>query len=136
MRAIATALIACAVLTSAPAAQTKPAKTFDIYLSDTEGGKATLFVSPSGESVLVGTCEVGKSPAGASPQGILDLAGNVFEWTTSRYDKNGPNRVGRGGSWQDVSGEGLKASRPGPGFLVTYRCGFLGIRCVVEPAKP
>jgi len=55
MRAIATALIACAVLTSAPAAQTKPAKTFDIYLSDTEGGKATLFVSPAGESVLVDT---------------------------------------------------------------------------------
>ena len=46
MRAIAAALIASAVLTSAPAAQTKPAKTFDIYLSDTEGGKATLFVSP------------------------------------------------------------------------------------------
>jgi competence protein ComEC len=55
MRATAAALIACAVLTSAPAAQTKPAKTFDIYLSDTEGGKATLFVSPSGESVLVDT---------------------------------------------------------------------------------
>ncbi len=55
MRAIAAALIASAVLTSAPAAQTKPAKTFDIYLSDTEGGKATLFVSPSGESVLVDT---------------------------------------------------------------------------------
>ena len=55
MRAIAAALIASAVLTSAPAAQTKPAKTFDIYLSDTEGGKATLFVSPSGQSVLVDT---------------------------------------------------------------------------------
>ena len=55
MRATAVALIASAVLTSAPAAQTKSAKTFDIYLSDTEGGKATLFVSPSGESVLVDT---------------------------------------------------------------------------------
>ncbi len=55
MRATVAALIASAVLTSAPAAQTKSAKTFDIYLSDTEGGKATLFVSPSGESVLVDT---------------------------------------------------------------------------------
>ena len=55
MRAIAAALIASAVLTSAPAAQTKPAKSLDIYLSDTEGGKATLFVSPSGQSVLVDT---------------------------------------------------------------------------------
>lgn len=55
MRATAVALIACTMLMSAPAAQTKSAKTFDIYLSDTEGGKATLFVSPSGESVLVDT---------------------------------------------------------------------------------
>jgi competence protein ComEC len=55
MRATVAALMASAVLTSAPAAQTKSTKTFDIYLSDTEGGKATLFVSPSGESVLVDT---------------------------------------------------------------------------------
>jgi competence protein ComEC len=55
MRATVAALIASAVLTSVPAAQTKSTKTFDIYLSDTEGGKATLFVSPSGESVLVDT---------------------------------------------------------------------------------
>jgi len=47
--------MAITVLTSAPAAQTKSAKTFDIYLSDTEGGKAALFVSPSGESVLLDT---------------------------------------------------------------------------------
>jgi competence protein ComEC len=37
-----------------PAAQ-KPAagKTLDIYVSDVEGGKATLFVSPTGETVLI-----------------------------------------------------------------------------------
>lgn len=34
--------------TSAPASST-----FDIYVTDTEGGKATLFVSPSGETVLI-----------------------------------------------------------------------------------
>ena len=34
------------------AAQNK-SKTFDIYVIDVEGGKATLFVSPSGESVLL-----------------------------------------------------------------------------------
>jgi competence protein ComEC len=55
MRATVAALIASAVLTSVPAAQTKSIKTLDIYLSDTEGGKAALFVSPSGESVLVDT---------------------------------------------------------------------------------
>ncbi len=89
----------------------------------------------SGDSPLTGTCAVGAYPAGDSPQGIHDLAGNVFEWTTSRLDKKGLDRVGRGGSWRDGVPEALKASRPG-GFKVTYRCGFLGIRCVSEPAQP
>jgi beta-lactamase superfamily II metal-dependent hydrolase len=34
-------------------AQTATAKPLDIYAIDTEGGKATLFVSPSGETVLI-----------------------------------------------------------------------------------
>ena len=34
-------------------AQSKPARTFDIYVIDVEGGEATLFVSPTGESLLV-----------------------------------------------------------------------------------
>src|SRR5258706_2935082 len=35
------------------AAQTRTSKTLDIYVVDVEGGNATLFVSPSGESVLI-----------------------------------------------------------------------------------
>src|ERR1700704_1983898 len=38
-----------------PAAQTRAVKTLDIYVVDVEGGNATLFVSPSGESVLIDT---------------------------------------------------------------------------------
>jgi competence protein ComEC len=53
MRALFASLAVLALLVSAPAAQTKAAKTLDIYVIDTEGGKATLFVSPSGESVLL-----------------------------------------------------------------------------------
>jgi competence protein ComEC len=46
-----------ALAVSAPVAQTQPrsAKTLDIYYIDTEGGQATLFVSPAGESLLVDT---------------------------------------------------------------------------------
>src|SRR5215831_20334413 len=32
-----------------------PRKTLDIYVVDVEGGNATLFVSPSGQSVLIDT---------------------------------------------------------------------------------
>ena len=34
-------------------AQTSPRKTLDIYVADTEGGKAALYVTPSGETVLI-----------------------------------------------------------------------------------
>ena len=38
-----------------PAAQTRAGKTLEIYVVDVEGGNATLFVSPSGESLLMDT---------------------------------------------------------------------------------
>lgn len=55
MRATLATLTALTMLASAPAAQTKPSKSLDIYLMDAEGGKAVLFVSPSGETVLIDT---------------------------------------------------------------------------------
>src|SRR3954470_6723094 len=42
-----------AVLGVSLGAQERSAKTLDIYVIDAEGGKATLFVSPSGESLLI-----------------------------------------------------------------------------------
>ena len=46
-------------LGAGPYAQTRPAppaqagKTLDIYVADTEGGKAALFVSPTGQTLLI-----------------------------------------------------------------------------------
>ena len=49
------ALLFVVSLVALPIAQTRSAKTLDLYLIDVEGGGATLFVAPSGESVLIDT---------------------------------------------------------------------------------
>src|SRR5437667_12691683 len=41
------------------AAQTRAPRPLDIYVIDVEGGNATLFVSPSGEALLVDTGNAG-----------------------------------------------------------------------------
>ena len=68
----------------------------------------------SWESGLESTTPVGSYPAGASPYGLMDMAGNVWERCADRYDKNyyekspaknptgpvhGKFRVVRGGHW-------------------------------------
>jgi len=50
-------------LAALPIAQTRSAKTLDLYLIDVEGGGATLFVAPSGESVLIDTGNGGAAAA-------------------------------------------------------------------------
>ena len=51
---IAAAVVA-GLVAARPAAQTRTAKALDIYVIDVEGGNATLFVAPSGESLLIDT---------------------------------------------------------------------------------
>lgn len=46
-----------------------------------------------------GTSPVGFFPAGASPYGVLDMAGNVREWVV---DEKSRRHFVRGGSWEDT----------------------------------
>jgi competence protein ComEC len=48
-------LLGISLAVAVPFAQAQTRKTLDIYVVDVEGGNATLFVSPSGESVLIDT---------------------------------------------------------------------------------
>src|SRR5438045_3269080 len=57
-RSLTLILVALALCAATPFAQ-PGAKTLDIYYIDTEGGQATLFVSPSGQTVLVDTGNTG-----------------------------------------------------------------------------
>ena len=57
-------LVFAIVLTAAAVAgQTRTSKTLDIYVIDVEGGNATLFVPPSGESLLIDTGNGGAAAA-------------------------------------------------------------------------
>jgi competence protein ComEC len=62
MRGSIALLFTLALCVVFPAAQTQMAKTLDVYVVDVEGGNATLFVSPAGESLLL---DSGNAGAGA-----------------------------------------------------------------------
>ena len=53
MRVLRLFLVALALFAAFPAAQTRTTSALDVYLIDVEGGNATLFVSPSRESLLI-----------------------------------------------------------------------------------
>ena len=58
------AAIAAVLVVSSGAAYTQAQKTLDIYSIDVEGGQSTLFISPSGESLLVDAGNPGERDAG------------------------------------------------------------------------
>lgn len=95
-----------------------------------------------------GFTQVGNFPEGASPYGVLDMAGNVWEWTADWYDENyyarspyenptGPQsgiiRSIRGGAWNTVSRAIRVANRH---WAYPYRDDIVGFRCATDGMAP
>lgn len=76
----------------------------------------------------LGTCKVGSFPSGKSSFGVLDLAGNVAEWTASRNRSGKERRVPRGGSWVDGEVWNLRAAVH-RSWDRWERNDYLGFRC-------
>lgn len=55
--------------------------------------------APDASDGYARTAPVGSFPLGASPYGIQDMAGNVWEWTTSHYTEAKDVLAIRGGGW-------------------------------------
>ncbi len=67
----------------------------------------------SKEAGLKRTTPVGHYPSGASPYGVLDMAGNVWEWCATRWGKNYPYQLEDEWSAAYLSGENLRTIRGG-----------------------
>jgi formylglycine-generating enzyme required for sulfatase activity len=100
------------------------------------------------EAELNTSCAVGIFAAGASPYGVLDMSGNVWEWCTTRWQDVYPlpqenewttdylfgdaARVLRGGSWGNLRWYARCARRNR--FIPNLRRNGVGFRIVMAPA--
>jgi formylglycine-generating enzyme required for sulfatase activity len=81
----------------------------------------------SSESEIAKTTPVTRYPNGISQEGCYDMAGNVWEWTGSWYDKDKKYKILRGGSWYNYS-ENVHCSYRSDDFP-SLRNFSLGFRC-------
>ncbi|MEO6773012.1 MAG: SUMF1/EgtB/PvdO family nonheme iron enzyme [Kofleriaceae bacterium] len=79
------------------------------------------------------TIAVGELTTGASAYGVLGMAGNAFEWTSTPF--SGTKRTVKGSAFEDYGGVGRGAGRHGR--TPNLRAPVIGFRCAADaPAPP
>jgi len=90
---------------------------------------------------LPGPADVDAHPAGASPFGLMDMTGNIWQWTDEYQDEHTRAAIVRGGSYYQPQGsmwyfpQAYKLNEHGKYLLMAPakdRAGTLGFRCVVD----
>lgn len=112
-----------------------------------DAGCPNAWSDPDYDDGYARTAPVGAYPSAASWCGALDLAGNVWEWTSSlvwpypyqaddgREDPQAAgDRIMRGGSWYDYPWYMRSTERIGT--VPTWTYDFVGFRCAVSSVSP
>ena len=90
---------------------------------------------------LPGPADVHAHPAGASPFGVMDMVGNVWQWTDEFVDEHTRAAILRGGSYYRPQGsmwyfpQAYRLTEHGKYLLMAPskdRAGTLGFRCVMD----
>ncbi len=111
---------------------------------------ANAYNNATSEYCAGDTSAVGSFPAGASPYGAMDMAGNVYEWMADWYSEDyygsspsenptGPEdgvyKVLRGGSWSDAWTFLRTAYRSFGSAFPSYYGNNIGFRCAALPGE-
>jgi iron(II)-dependent oxidoreductase len=97
--------------------------------------------TPDSEHTIGRAADLGTHPKGASPFGVEDLVGNVWQWTDEWLDDHTRTAILRGGSHYQPQGshwyfpQAYKLNEHGKYLLIADskdRSGAVGFRCVVD----
>ncbi|HEY2468522.1 MAG TPA: SUMF1/EgtB/PvdO family nonheme iron enzyme [Terracidiphilus sp.] len=127
-----------AAATPAATQQASPSVPFCNWGSDPKDAPAPL---PDHGRVMGPASDVEAHPNGASPFGVMDMVGNVWQWTDEYVDEHTRAAILRGGSHYRPSGsiwyfpEAYKNNQHGKLLLMAPgydRSGAVGFRCVKD----
>ena len=119
-------------------------RTWRVRFAPSEYGVWKYVSTCSDKDVLRPPTDVDAFPKGASPFGVMDLVGNVWQWTDEYLDEHSRGGILRGGSYFKPQGSNwyfpnkIELNTHGKLLLMAPskdRAATLGFRCVVDAAQ-